>query len=150
MTNKSCCFFGKVRLSYEQRGKAFELVYRQIETLVNDGYTEFIFSNWSDFDSAARIAVISLRMRFPNIKTIYYQAFKTEDKQQSLKKYDEVIYPPIEDKPKKQEITYRNYAMIDSSDFCIFYIVPNKSGDANKAMQYAIENNKPYINLAEL
>jgi len=146
MTKKSCCFFGKTKLGYQKRDKAFELLYRQIEALIKDGYTEFILSGHGDFDSTARIAVISLRMRFPNIKTIYYHACKYEDNQALL----QTIYPPIEDISQHQAIVYRNYAMIDSSDYCIFYVVRNKSGAVNKAIKYAIKNNKPYINLADI
>jgi len=125
----------------------FELMYGQVGMLIKDGYTNFIFGSWGDFDTTARIAVISHKHQNPKVKTVYYQASHTGDTERLLQKYDEVI-PPIQDRQQNAHV-YRDQYIVAQSDYCIFYVT-NKTGDARKAMDYAIAQNKPFINLADL
>ena len=143
MSNKTCCFLCNSRqLSYRQRDNVFQLFYVEIDKLITDGYTEFVFSGNSDFESAARIAVISHRIKNSNIKTTYI-ANPTDDIVQLQKAYDRVIIPDI----PKHTICQRNRYIVDNSDYCCFY-VRNFVGDAFVATLYAKKINKQQINLA--
>jgi len=143
MSNKSCCFLGNSKqLSYRQRNNIFQLLYNEVDKLIKDGYYEFIFSGNNDFESAARIAVISHKLRNSNIITKYI-ANPNDDINQLQKAYDKVIIPDI----PKHTISQRNRYIVDNSDYCCFY-VKNFVGDAFVAMLYAKKINKPQINLA--
>ena len=73
--------------------------------------------------------------------------FDEYDKRMIKKYFDDIIYPPIENRMKKFAIVYRNKWMIDNSDYVIFFV--HKSwGGAKLAMDYAKKQNKNYINLA--
>ena len=143
MSNKSCFFLGNSKqLSYRQRDNVFGLLYNEVDKLIKEGHTNFIFSGNSDYESAARIAVISHRVKNSDIKTIYI-ANPNDDIEQLQKAYDEVIIPDI----PKHTISQRNRYIVDNSDYCCFY-VKNFVGDAFVAMLYAKKLNKPQINLA--
>jgi len=143
MTNKTCCFLGSSKqLRYRQRDDVFQLLYSEVDKLIKDGHAEFVFSGNNDFDSAARIAVISHKLKNSNIRTTYI-ASPNDNTKQLRKAYDKVIIPDI----PKHTIRQRNQYIIDNSDYCCFYI-KNFVGDAFVAMLYAMEKNKPYANFA--
>ncbi|MCL2370510.1 MAG: hypothetical protein FWC80_04720 [Firmicutes bacterium] len=145
MSNKSCCFLGNSKqLSYRQRDNVFQLFYAEVGRLIKDGYTNFIFSGNSDFESAARIAVISHRVKNSTITTTYITN-PNDNIEQLQKAYDKVIIPDI----SKHTISQRNRYIVDNSDYCCFY-VKNFVGDAFVAMLYAKKTNKSQINLAYL
>jgi len=146
MTNKSCCFFGQSSINFRNREIVFESVYRRIETLIKDGYTDFTFGSWGDFAAAARIAV-SLQKKFNlEIKTVYYLIY-SENADELREKYDTLI-PPAQMRPHNA-LARRGQAIISASDYCIFYVI-NQTGEARRAMEYAKSFDKPYVNLAEV
>jgi len=143
MSNKICCFLGNSKqLSYRQRDNVFQLLYVELDKLIKEGFTDFVFSGNCDYESAARIAVISHRIRNSTITTKYI-ANPNDDIEQLQKAYDTVIIPDIP-KPTRSQ---RNRYIIDNSDYCCFYI-KNFVGDAFVAMLYAKKLNKLQINLA--
>jgi len=148
--NKACCFFGH-RHIYDKDGSLFELLVKEIERLIIEDFSEFVFGGYGDFDCLSYKAVNSLKGKYPHIKTVYVQAYykhKDENMEFLNKLYDTVVYPAIGNKPKKFAITYRNQAIIDDSDFCIFYVNWGYGG-ALQAMQYAKRKKKASVNLAE-
>ena len=143
MSNKICCFLGNSKqLSYRQRDNVFQLLYVELDKLIKEGFTDFVFSGNCDNESAARIAVVSHKIRNSTITTKYI-ANPNDDIEQLQKAYDKVIIPDI----PKPTISQRNRYIIDNSDYCCFYI-KNFVGDAFVAMLYAKKLNKPQINLA--
>lgn len=152
MTERTCSFFGHRHL-YDDESLIFDLLLKQIEPLIlNGGYTDFVFGGYGKFDDLALKAVKSLKAKYPQIKTVYAQAYykyKDIDGMEQLKRlYDEVYYPQLEEKPLKFAIFYRNRAMIDVSDYCIFYVC-NDDGGAFEALKYAKRKNKELFNIAE-
>ena len=63
--------------------------------------------------------------------------------------YDSIVYPQIEDKPKRFAISYRNRYMIDSADFVVANI-DYAYGGAYKTYIYAVKKNKRIFNLGKL
>ncbi len=63
--------------------------------------------------------------------------------------YDEVIYPPIENTPKRFAISKRNEWMIKSADIVIAY-VKTSYGGAYKSLQIAKRQKKRIINICDL
>ena len=69
-------------------------------------------------------------------------------KNQSLK-YDSIIYPEIENKPRKFAIFYRNRYMVEKADYVVAY-VEHSWGGAYQAYKYAKGKGKSVYNLASL
>ena len=63
--------------------------------------------------------------------------------------YDLIIYPEIEEKPRKYAITYRNKYMIEKSD-CVVAYVERSFGGAYSTYKYAKRMGKEIFNLARL
>ena len=70
-----------------------------------------------------------------------------EDFDRRRKRYDGIIYPELEDKPKKFAIFYRNQWMVDRADCVIAYVVRTWGG-AYATYQYAKKKGKEVFNLA--
>lgn len=144
---KSCCFIGHRNL-YDKR-EIFSLMIQKIERLILDGFSIFFFGGYGDFDDICFSAVRELKGKYSYIKTIYYQAYyKPHDTNMGFlkAKYDCIIYPEIEEKPKRFAIVYRNREIIDHSDFCIFFCSFSYGG-AYQALQYAKHKKKALINI---
>ena len=62
-------------------------------------------------------------------------------------KYDEIIYPEIENKPLRFAISYRNQWMMQKADIVIAF-VEHDWGGAYKTYQYAKRKGKRIFNLA--
>ena len=135
----------------KSKRKFFDLLLCQIETLIVDsGYTKFVFGGYGEFDNMAYKAVNAQKQKYPHIKTVYMPAYYRPDDERikilhDSGKYDNIAYLPIEDKPKKFAITYRNCAIIDNSNFCIFYVSYDMGG-AYQALKYAIRKQKTLLN----
>ncbi|MCL2371003.1 MAG: hypothetical protein FWC80_07245 [Firmicutes bacterium] len=147
MTNKTCCFFGLKNLGNGvRRDTAFWLAKQQIQILIEDGYTDFIFSGEGDFDNSSRMALISAKQKDKHLKQIYY-AYPYEDKVILGRKYDEVRILSLAE-PDNSSLN-RMQIIIDNSNTCVFYI-PNSKVISNKAIKYAKEKGKKIINLVDI
>lgn len=152
MSENTCCFFGHSNIS--ETKQLMDLLIKQIEfCITTKNITQFLFGGYKDFDHICYKAVTQLKVKYPNIKTIYVQAYYNHKEADNIKylhlRYNEIFYPEIEDKPKRFAIVYRNQAMIYMSDYCIFYV--NRSwGGAMQALKYAKRKKKDFINIAEL
>ena len=62
--------------------------------------------------------------------------------------YDSVLYPEIENKPKRYAILYRNKYMVEKADYVIAYVSHNWGG-AYSTYQYAKRKGKNIFNLAQ-
>ena len=63
-------------------------------------------------------------------------------------RYDSILYPEIEDKPKRYAITYRNKYMVEKADYVVAY-VSHDWGDAYTAYKHAKRKGKEIFNLAK-
>ena len=176
-----CCFIGhrNVPDSEELRKKIWETAENLIK---NDGATYFLFGSRSEFDSICHDVVTKLQNYYPNIQRIAYTCrhesaiMKNEkaEKEQvwssilkrpvHIKDYDAEYEHPTKYTSGKASYVERNQAMINDSDFCVFYFDENylpprrknskrdildyqpKSGTAI-AYNYAVQKKKVIINL---
>ena len=61
--------------------------------------------------------------------------------------YDSIIYPEIENKPKRYAITYCNRYMVEKADFVVAYITHDWGG-AYKTYKYAKQKKKEILNIS--
>ncbi|MBQ8885186.1 MAG: hypothetical protein IJY62_02280 [Clostridia bacterium] len=149
---KICSFFG--HRDIELSDELYEITTAEIIKSVNCGCRVFYFGGYGDFDALCYKIVSKLKKENPklNIKRIYCVAqeryLRKNVRYFQRENYDEVIYllPSFEGWYKS--IYFRNCAMIDKSDFVIFYAEERKNSGAYKAYKYARKKKgKQIINL---
>ena len=183
MSGKSCCFIG--HRNVEDTEELQHKIRETVEKLINDeGVTLFLFGSRSDFDSICHGIVTDLQEIYPNIKRTAYTcrhetATVKEDKAEKeriwssilkqsvhIKDYDAEYEHPTKYTCGKASYAERNQAMINDSDFCVFYFDETykpprrkhgkhdladyqpKSGTAI-AYAYAVQKKKRIYNLCE-
>ena len=62
--------------------------------------------------------------------------------------YDLILYPELENKPKRYAITYRNRYMVEVADYIIAYVTHDWGG-AYATYQHAKKKGKTVFNLAK-
>ena len=138
MNNLVCSFFGhrKIEITEELKNRVKKVVE---DCIVNYNVSTFLFGSKSDFDYLCHLVVTELKTKYPNIKRVSYtcrnETCVLESKREELEKiYSKVrktevhllgVESEYEHKTKyvsgKASYVERNQAMINDSDFCIFY-----------------------------
>lgn len=150
MKNKICSFFG--HRDVEITDELYKKTADEILKAINMGCLTFYFGGYGDFDDLCYKIVTKIKEVQSTIQRIYcvsqerylhkdVRYFKREN-------YDDVIYliPSFEGWYKS--IYFRNCAMIDNSDYVIFYAEEREDSGAYKAYKYAKKKkDKTIINL---
>ena len=89
----------------------------------------------------------------PNTELVFVTPYITLDYQKNhldyaKNLYDTIVYPPIEDKPLKYAISYRNRWMVEQADFVIAYIAQPRGG-AYKTYKHALRKKKTVFNICD-
>ena len=149
MDNLTCCFIGhrKINESQELKVKLFGVIENLI---VNHNVLTFLFGSKSDFDYLCYNVVTALKEKYPAIKRVCYTCKSESCVLESERvKWDRVYSnffgegfkfasyeEEFEHKTKytscKAGYVERNQAMIDNSDFCIFYFDENYKPELRK------------------
>jgi len=152
MEEKICSFFGHRQI--ERTEKLCELITTEITKAIDYGCRIFYFGGYGEFDSLCYqiLSEIKQENRALGIERIYCVAqekylrksvryFNPED-------YEKIIYLMPEFDGWYKSIYFRNCAMIDRSDYVIFYAEERESSGAYKAYKYAKrKKNKILINI---
>ena len=154
MEEKICSFFGHRDIDAIDKLKMVLLA--EILRTIEFGYRTFYFGGYGDFDFFCYEIVTEIKNKNPNLnlKRVYcvsqekylykkVRYFNRED-------YDDVIFLMPKFDGWYKSIYFRNCAMIDQSDFIIFYAENRENSGAYKAYKYAKnKSNKQVINLWE-
>ena len=141
------CGHSNCLFSDEEKEKLKQLLIKEIR---KNPTCKFYLGGYGDFDSLCLQTLRELKTDFPNIELLFITPYldKNYSKLQLAKYYyDDVIFPPIENVPRKFAILKRNEWMVDSADLVIAY-VKYSWGGASKTLEYAKRKKKPIINLA--
>ena len=180
---KSCCFIGHRKIIETKELK--ERLQDTIETLIKEKQVKtFIFGSRSEFDFLCHTIVSNLMNTYTAIERVVYtckselavlkqdktkleQIFSSAFKQDiTLCEYEKEIEHKTKFTSGKASYIERNKAMIDASDYCIFYYDENYKPQKRKhsksdvfdyqpnsgtslAYEYAKQYNKNLINLFE-
>lgn len=125
-----------------------------LEESVREDTAEMYLGGYGGFDEFAYHCCKMFKEKHQNTKLVFVTPYITSDYQknhlENLKSlYDYIIYPTIEDKPKRFAIIYRNRYMVDSADLLISYIEHNYGG-AYQTYRYAKRKKKRICNLGRL
>lgn len=125
-----------------------------LQNQVGDAIAEFYLGGYGSFDAFARDCCRRYQKEHPKVRLVFVTPYITPEYQRNhldyrKDSYDEIVYPPIEDKPYRFAISYRNQWMVQQADLVITF-VQNSFGGAYQAYRYAKRKNKTIINLGTL
>ncbi len=149
---KACCFAGHATLYGNEETIKSKLKNEIINLIENHDVTTFYSGDKGSFDWLCARTICEIKKDYSSIKSYCILSYMPKEKDEydnTLKIFDDTIYPDIEKIPPKFAIIKRNEWMIKNSDFLIAY-VENHFGGAYKTLQYAERRkNIKIINLVD-
>ena len=121
---------------------------------VGDQPADMYLGGYGDFDTFAYDCCKKYKETHPNISLVFVTPYLTIDYQENHLDYlntgyDSIIYPEIEDKPKRYAITYRNKYMVENADYVVAY-VSHDWGGAYTTYKHAKRKGKKIFNLTQI
>ena len=146
--DKICCFFGHRKI--EDRERIRRQVAELVEKRIKEGFTLFLFG---EFDELCHEVVSHLKQSYPQIRRVYCVTEERHlrqgkrPKHLSEKDYEEFSYLQPSFEYWYKRIYYRNCAMIEKSNFILFYAEERKDSGAYKALLFTKKSKKEYVNI---
>ena len=140
------CGHGEYRESAEDEQKILEILERE----VGDGPCEFFLGGYGGFDGFSHSCAKKFKKEHPHAKLIFVTPYMDEKYIKSRTEYMKdvnVVYPPIENVPKKFAIQHRNRWMMEQADVVIAY-VSRSFGGAYTTYKYAKTKKKRIYNIS--
>lgn len=170
--HKVCSFFGhrKIDVTDDLKQRLKDCIENLI---IKCNIDTFLFGSKSNFNELCHFVVSELKEKYSNIKRVCYtcksEGCILESERQKLEKlysiilnqevhlfgFEEEFAHKTKYKAGRASYIERNKAMINDSDFCIFYyngnyVPPTKTNSGTKlAYEYALQKKKKVINLFE-
>ena len=125
---KICCFVGhrKIEITDELEKRVCDYIENLI---VNENVKVFLFGSRSQFDDLCYDIVSNLKEKYSDIQRVYirsqYEFVDESYEKYLLGFYEETTFPERCKGAGKISHVVRNQAMIDDSDFCLFYYDEN-------------------------
>ena len=113
-----------------------------VESLIQEGATDFYLGGYGSFDSMAASVVWKLKEKYPGICSVLVIPYLNRDIDTS--RYDLTTYPPLETVPKRFAITKRNEWMVQAADVVVAYVLHGWGGAA-ATLEYAKRKKKRII-----
>lgn len=128
-----------------------EILLNVLNEKVGERNAEIYLGGYGGFDTFAYKCCKKYKSTHPNIILIFVTPYLSDQYLKnrfdvSSEQYDSIIYPEIEDKPKRFAIKYRNKWMVEKSELVISYIT-HEFGGAYDTYLYAQKLNKTVINI---
>lgn len=117
-----------------------------IRNLIQEGATTFYIGGYGDFDSFAAEAVKDMKTEYPNIRSVLVIPYL--DREFDKNRYDESLYPPLENVPLRFAISKRNEWMVEQADVVVSG-VQHDWGGAYQTLKYAERKKKRIISIGE-
>ena len=152
--DKICSFFGHRDIVFTEALRfALDL---EIKKIIEQGCHTFYFGGYGDFDALCHQIVTKIKTENPHLKIQRIYCVAQEHYLQKKvrffqrENYEDIIYLPTSFQGWYKSIYFRNCAMINQSDFIIFYAKEKENSGAYKAYKYAKKHRKNISNLWEL
>ena len=110
-----------------------------VDSLIHEGADTFYLGGYGQFDALAAAVVREKKERYPQIHSVLVLPYL--DRVFDVCAYDETLYPPLENVPRRYAISKRNEFMVDHSDVIVAYVVYSFGG-ACKTLRYAERKHK--------
>ena len=121
-----------------------------LDEIIKNPTCKFYLGGYGDFDVLCLRTLKDLKADFSEIELIFITPYldKNYSKLEFAKyHYDDVIFPPLENVPRKFAILKRNEWMVEEADLVIAYVMYSWGGAA-KTLEYTKRKKKTIINLA--
>lgn len=155
LSDIKCSFFGhrKIEITEELKQQIKEIVE---DLIVNHNVLTFLFGSRSDFDYLCHLVVTELKEKYPNIVRKCYTCRSEICTLESERAHWEEVYShfrkekvtllgveeEVEHKTKytsgRASYIERNHAMINNSDYCVFYYDENYEPEMRKYSKRSI------------
>ena len=123
-------FFGHRKL--DERAEVEKRLTDCVIQLLESGETDFLLGDYGEFDRLCATVLHGQRAHFPQMRLIYVQAYLDRRPEQDY--FDEMIYPPLEEAPKRYAILRRNEWIVEQSDVVVIYCRTSYGGAATAAL----------------
>ena len=110
-----------------------------VDRLIHEGADTFYLGGYGQFDALAAEVVREKKERYPQIRSVLVLPYL--DRNYDASAYDETLYPPLENVPRRYAILRRNEYMVDNADVVVAYVAYSFGG-AYKTLRYAEKKNK--------
>ena len=143
---KVCCFIGhrNVKKTTELKEKLMNTV-RWLIT--EKGVDKFLFGSKSNFDDFCQEVVKGLREEYPHIKRVYVRVYYPELGEPYLgyilRDFEDTYVPKGVENAGVARYVERNQAMINASDYCIFYYNPDYKPPRRKYSKRTVGDYQP-------
>ncbi len=123
-----------------------------LEETVGEQRADMYLGGYGGFDRFAYTCCKKYQERHPKISLVFITPYLTVAYQKNHlcfqeQRYDMILYPEIEDKPKRYAICYRNQYMVEKADCVVAYVTHHRGG-AYATYRYAKRKGKKILNLA--
>ena len=116
-----------------------------VEGLIRRGADDFLLGGYGGFDACAASVVWELKKQYPAIRSTLVLPYL--DRKVNAPKYDNTLYPPLENVPRRFAISKRNEYMVNEADIVVAYVTHDWGGAAT-TLAYAKRKKKEIINYA--
>lgn len=138
--------------NYHRSKEDEERIISFLQETVGDQSADICLGEYGGFDCFAYDCCKKYKSTQPHVSLVFVTPYLTPEymrnRLQHQKRYDQILYPEIEDKPKRYAIVYRNRYMVEKADFVIAY-VSHDWGGAYTTYRYAKRMGKEILNLAD-
>ncbi len=122
--------------------KVRKWLYETVEGLIQEGADCFYLGGYGRFDTMAAGVVGKLKQKYPHIRCVLVLPYL--DRNYDMSEYDESMYPPLENVPRRYAISKRNEYMVDNADVVIAYVLYSFGG-AERTLKYAERKQKRVV-----
>ena len=117
-----------------------------VDRLIHDGADTFYLGGYGQFDALAAAVVREKKERYPQIRSVLVLPYL--DREYDASAYDETLYPPLENVPRRYAISRRNEYMVDNADVVVAYVIVGFGG-ASKTLKYSESKQKRILRYAD-
>ena len=97
-----------------------------VDRLIHDGADTFYLGGYGQFDALAAAVVHEKKERYPQIRSMLVLPYLGREYDASA--YDETLYPPLENVPRRYAISKRNEYMVDHADIVVAFVIYSFGG----------------------
>ena len=139
--------------NYTERKGDKEAVLLLLERIVGDSAVEFFLGEYGNFDHFAYGCAKRFRELHSSAKLIFVtpylnESYRKNDSSYTERRFDQVIYPPLENVPPRYAILHRNKWIAREADVLIAYIT-HEYGGAYTMYRHAVRAGKKIYNIAK-
>ena len=137
---------------YRRRVEDEERIFAFLEELAGNEPLELYLGGYGGFDSFALKCGEVYQKLHPNVKLVWVTPYLDPKHRKNpdieIQRYDEIVYPGLEQIPPRFAISHRNRWMVEQADAVIAF-VSHEWGGAYKMLFYAKRKGRRILNLAQ-